>query len=398
VHTKTLHQKTFSIFQLQSWIYNCYTRHFVETLCCLAFFCILFYNIMLFVGIVRMFNIPLDTTQSVAEQTSVEYEWVISFTDYYFLPLMLLIGMQSIILFTYKLKTKKLIVFEPRVPFDFGIFGTAVVLRIRFLGTYDELFADGDLTYLNMWTVFTFCLAIRVFLCFSIDSNFGPILRMLYATLIDISSFLMVFLMILLAFTLTYHQLFYKSPGYETIQSTATTLVSAALGSFDLNAFVDREELGYALLSVWIVIATILILNVLIAFLSRRYEEMAPQTTADYVSLLFVYIQSTKFTPEYGGLVMFPLPFTIFLIPFVPLYFLPVDKQRLSANLAKLSYLPMLLVAVICFALHCVVMSLCSYFKNSIILAVELNTRLHKRVRNLAKWGFVGPFYLTYLS
>jgi hypothetical protein len=398
MHTKTLHQMIFSIFQLQSWINNCYTRHFVETVDSLVLVILYVYIIAIYVSMAKKNKRPLDISSDTGEQLLSDFDYLGDFTDMFFLPLLFMIGLQTLVITIHKLKSGKMLLFDSRIPFDIATVICAIFLRTRFLGSYTQQFVDGDVAYDYFWMVLGFCLFMRAFLCFAVDSNFGPILRMLYSTFIDIYKFLMIFAMILLVFSVSYHTMFYESPGYQTILECAATLFSAALGSYDYYVFVEREDLGYFALSVWIVIATIVILNVLIAFLSNRYEEMAPQTDADYVSLLFVYIQSTKFTPEYGGLVMFPLPFTIFLIPFVPLYFLPIDKQRLSVNLAKLSYLPMLLVAVICFALHCVVMSLFSYFKNLIKTAVEPNTRLHKRVRNLAKWGFVGPFYLTYLS
>jgi hypothetical protein len=398
MHTKTLHQKIFSIFQLQSWIYNCYTRHFVETLSTLAIVSLQVFTIVKYVNTAKQYKKPLDITLKSQDELTCDLDFIQNSSDILFLPFLFLLGIQAIIIFIHKLKSGMLLITDPRVPFDLTLVICAIFLRTRFLGSYNQMFVDGDVLYEYFWMVLGFCLFMRAFLCFAVDSNFGPILRMLYSTFIDIYKFLMIFAIILLVFSVSYHIVFYESPGYQTILECAATLFSAALGSYDFYVFVEREDLGYFALSVWIVIATIVILNVLIAFLSNRYEEMAPQTDADYVNLLYIYTQRIKFTPEYGGLVMFPLPFTILLIPFVPLYFLPIDKQRLSANLAKLSYLPMFLVALIVFALQCVVVSLCSYFKNFFILAVELNTRLHKRVRNLAKWVIVGPFYLTYLS
>jgi hypothetical protein len=126
---------------------------------------------------------------------------------------------------------------------------------------------------------------------------------------------------------------------------------------------------------------------------------MAPQTNADYVSVIFVFMQTTRFTPEYGGLVMFPLPLTLLLIPFVPLYFVPIDKQRLSAFLAKLSYFPVFLIAVLCFALPCALWSVYSYFKILWMLASDPDAaKLLKKLGNLVKWMLIGPFYLSFLS
>jgi hypothetical protein len=399
IHTKTLQQKTFSIFQFQSWIYNCNVRHFVETGVSLAFLCCLVYLILGYIDFMKVYRRHLSKTADDIESAIDTFDTLSKFSDRVFLPFMCIIGAQTVTKLTYKFKAQMLFIPDPREIFDIIIVIFAASLWSKSLGSYQEQADEGRSSYEYFWTGLTFCLSMRVFLCFSTDYQFGPLLRMFYATFVDIGRFLLIFVMILFVFSVSFHCLFYETPSYDSILNSTVTLISSTLGNFDFFAFVSRENEGLFLLAVWILISTILILNILIAFLSKRYEEMAPQTDADFVSLLFVFIQTTRFTPEYGGLVMFPLPFTLLLIPFIPLYFLPVDKRRLSAILAKLSYTPMFLFAVGCFAVHCAVRSLYSYFIVFWMLAADpRKVKTMKRLKSLAKWVFIGPFYLAFLS
>jgi hypothetical protein len=399
LHTKPLKQKSFSFLQLQSWIYNCNVRHYLETLTSVVLMCFLLNLLVDYVDVAKSVPKPLDTTPDEGDAFNTKFNRITESQDNRFLPFMLLIGLQSLIQILYKVKTDIISLTDSRGFFDILIFLAASFIRLRVFGSYEDQSNNDSNIYGSLWAIITFSLAMRVFLCFSVDHKFGPILRMLYSAFIDASRFLMIFGMILVVFAASFFVLFYKTPEYGTLQDSVFTLVSAALGSFDYYVFVDDEYLGYVLLNVWLVIASILILNMLIAFLSARYEEMAPQTNADYVSVIFVFMQTTRFTPEYGGLVMFPLPLTLLLIPFIPLYFVPIDKQRLSAFLAKLSYFPVFLIAVLCFALHCALWSAYSYFKILWMLASDPSkVRLIKRVRNLLNWVLTAPFYLTFLS
>eukprot|EP00359_Climacostomum_virens_P000889 CAMPEP_0204896990 /NCGR_PEP_ID=MMETSP1397-20131031/487_1 /ASSEMBLY_ACC=CAM_ASM_000891 /TAXON_ID=49980 /ORGANISM="Climacostomum Climacostomum virens, Strain Stock W-24" /LENGTH=349 /DNA_ID=CAMNT_0052064687 /DNA_START=231 /DNA_END=1280 /DNA_ORIENTATION=+ len=192
--------------------------------------------------------------------------------------------------------------------------------------------------------------------------------------------------------------MFYGSIGYGSLEETIRTLFSAALGSFEYDVFIAREELGTVALTIWIVVAMILILNILTAVLITRYEGLTHQVNSDFVSMLFVYIQSTTFTPEYGAMVLFPLPFTFMLIPFVPLYFLKVDKVKLTAFLAKVSYLPMLCLAIVCFSLYNLMWGFYAHFRVVWMLTRDVSINRSDRAANLAKWIIMGPWYVTYLG
>jgi hypothetical protein len=398
IHSAPLMQKSTSLFQFQSWVYNCQIRHQVETRSSIAFLAMLIYIVVTYVNSVAAFRTPLNYDTDDFNTSNDNFDRMQYVGDYFFLPFSNLTGIQALIRLLYKHKAGHLTNSDPRMPFDLIILVVAALIQARFFGSYSSEVANGNYRYEFMWGILLFSYAMRVFLCFAINYKFGPTLRMLFATFIDITTFLLIFAMIMFVFSMTFYNLFYDTKEYETIPDAFLTLLSAALGSFDFSVFETRRPLGTVLLLVWIVIATILILNILIALLSKRYEELAPQADADFVSLLITYISTTKFLPEYGGLVLFPLPTTMFLLPFVPLYFTSIDKVKLSTILAHVSYVPCLLVGVVYFALYNAVWSVRAYFAILWMLSKDHLQDNSKVISGVLKWLIAGPFYLVLLA
>lgn len=397
VHCKTLTPKSTSLFQLQSWIKNCNIRHYVETLSTICFAALLVHVLTTYINSIKLIEHPLDLSNYELQGINQDIDQIEIIWSNYFLLFSILNGVQSLIKLWYKHQMGFLSISDPRLPFDLVILISALVFRCRLFGDYDYQDKDRRNYYEFVWAVFTFCYIMRVFLCFSIDSKFGPILRMLFSTFIDTCRLLLVFLAIMLCFAVTSYNLFYESIGYRSIEETLITLFSASLGTFDFYTFVKRAVLGRAFLSIWIVVSTILILNILIAVIGKRYERLATLAQADFVSLMLIYIQTTAFTPEYGGLVVFPLPLTLLCIPFLPLYLLPINKVKLSSFLAKISYCPMMVVAVVCFLIYNLGLGLVTYVKLVVLL-------MHERWKSNAKstsvllWVVAGPVYLAFLS
>jgi hypothetical protein len=272
-----------------------------------------------------------------------------------------------------------------------------IIVRARVFGEYSSS-NNTDEPNEYIWTLITFALAARILLIFMIDEKLGPIIRMLYSTLKDSLGFLLIFTIILVAFTMASHMLFYPSRSYSTIDNSFLTMVSAALGSFDFYEFETRTEIGKIFLVVWIVIAAILILNTLIAVMSMRYEELMPQADADYVCLLLSYIDSAKYTDKYGGLVITPAPLNLLTAPLAVLYLTPIDKTNLSFMIARISYAPIMLLGVLCFVIYNVVYSVFRYFENFVRIYRNDETTLREKLREKMRWIVYGPCYLAYLS
>jgi hypothetical protein len=95
---------------------------------------------------------------------------------------------------------------------------------------------------------------------------------------------------------------------------------------------------------------------------------------------------------------MFPLPFTFLLVPFIPLYFLPIDKARVSMFLARVSYLPLYLLAVISFILFNLLLSPLCYIKVMTSIALDPLLDTHKKLSALWRWAVAGLPYLVFLS
>lgn len=398
IHKSELNQHSISMFQYQSWVNNCNVRHSIESASLLAFLCLLIYILFLYLSARRIYMKVADHSKNDISSAKDDMDSMTSLGDYAFLPYALLLGFQSLSKVIFKFKMNILNKVDPRFILDGVIFVTATMIWFRVFGSYESESTSKNLIYEYVWGVMSFTFSSRVFLSFAVDYSFGPILRMLFSTFVSTVRFLLIFFVVMTCFSITFYNFFYDSPGFNGLTQSMITLFTAALGTFDYYAFESRKELGMVMLTVWIVLATIFLLNILIAVLSSRYEQLTSQTDSDFVSLLFLYVQTTKFDKNFGGLVIFPMPFSCLLIPFVPLYLTSIDKAKLTVVLAKLSYVPMLCTAIVSFAAYNAIWSVYAYFKVGLMFSFDVMICKMQRAKNCLKWAVGGPPYLLYLS
>jgi hypothetical protein len=391
IHTQKASLNYTSSFQLTSWINSCSIRHLVETLSSSLFAVVLVYIITEYTKASRKSINSLDLTVDENEAVNDKYYQLERLYDNYFFNFSFILGASALIKLMYQRLTNQASTTDPRLPFDIVIFISALILRTR----WNEYMGDVGKV---LWGVMSFAYTIRVLLCFVVNQNFGPTLRMMYSTFVDIIPFMSVFGVILICFAVSFHNFFYESPGYETLKASCTTLISAALGSFDFYSFESRKDLGFVLVMVWILIANILILNILIAVLSSRYEALSPQANADFVSLIVTYNQSLSFHPKYGGMIVFPPPLTILVVPFLPLYLLPINKEKLTNFLARLSYVPLFLFSVTSFFLCNLAFVPVCFIKTLVNISLDPRLVRTNKLTALCKWCFAGVPYLLFLT
>jgi hypothetical protein len=388
-HRRPLEAKCSSVFQLSSWVHSCSIRHSLETVSSIYSTIVMVYIISTYTRFALKYTNPLDLSEHQQSNLQEELDGVKMLIDYYFVPYSLLVGANTLIKALYRKLTDQQQLVDPRFLFD-------ILICVSALGIKAATNSVNVVEY--FWAVLAFSYTMRVLLCLIIDQHIGPILRMLFSTFLDITRFMLVFTVILLCFAVSFHNLFYDTEGYSTLSQSLTTMISAALGSFDFYSFTSRDTLGHILLLVWVVIANILILNILIAVLSSRYTALAPQANADYVSLLVAYHQTSNYVPTYGGMIVFPLPLTGLLIPFLPLYLLPVSKERVTSLLVWWSYLPVCLVAVTCFTLCNILMTPICYAKILVKIACDPMLSKINRIAPFVKWLVGGLPYLAFLT
>mmetsp|Transcript_13926 Transcript_13926/g.26101 ORF Transcript_13926/g.26101 Transcript_13926/m.26101 type:complete len:831 (+) Transcript_13926:274-2766(+) len=399
VHQKKLEQRTVSVFQYTSWLNNCNIRHSVETTSWVVETVLIFYCLIRYLDIRQFLMAAANyTAEEIQEKTDV-FDSINEITDNVVFPFGLMNGLYAVVKLFYKYKLHFRYSHDFRLLFDLTIFVSCFIINFRMLGSLESQLKPGSTAlYEYFWGALIFAVTFRTLINFAVEEKFGPIIRMLISTFLDTIRFLLIFAMILVCFSMTFYNLFYGAKGYSSFSDSLLTLFAAALGQFDFYVFTQREELGKLMLALWIVISTILILNILIAVLSSRYNKLAPQASADYINILLTNIRTTVFTPEYGGLVVFPLPFTLVLAPFIPLYFLPIKKAKLTLYLSYLSYAPMFLVGMVTFSVCNAIFSLKAFFLIACMFASNSSIGATRKVVTVARWVCVGPWYLGYLT
>lgn len=397
IHKMCLQPKIQSYFQLRSWLYHCGVRHAFEAFGTLVMTSYLMYIIISYTKLQQLASKPNDLTEEQGLQIKDDFATIFTAGDQVLLVYVTLNIMQAISITVYKFLTKPTLKVDPRMPFDVILGASIIQISPRLYGPYVE--GDGEATpYEYIWALMSFAFLMKLLLVIVVDDKLGPILRMLYCTFVDVLRFLGIFAIILLIFSVAANLLFYQSPNFHNLQTTILTLMSAALGSVDFYAFERRELAGAIFLAVWIVVAAILIMNVLIAVLSSRYEQLSPQADADYVSLLLTFIDGAAFTDDYGGLVVASTPANVMTIPFSLLYMLPINKRRLTVFLAKLSFVPLFLCGLLSFMAFNAYWSIVSYIENFVWILKDDEKTSAEKAKNATAWMCLGGFYLTYLN
>jgi hypothetical protein len=244
------------------------------------------------------------------------------------------------------------------------------------------------------YAVVMFSISLRIASILTQTRTFGPWIRMIFIITKSTLTFLVLFVLVVLSFATGFVFLFRKDGEYfGSIQLSIRTLFQWSVGGIDTSIFTHREELGSILAIVWAFASTIILLNLLIAVLSARYEDLAPKITADYVSIMYQAYSQTRYTEPYGALIIAPAPFNFLTFPLLPLYLLfPKVAPKLDKWFVLGSYQVLFLAAVCLFACYAILISLFVYFH----VCYDLISK--RRYLKLPIWLLLSPFYLVYLA
>jgi hypothetical protein len=106
----------------------------------------------------------------------------------------------------------------------------------------------------------------------SIFKQLGQLVVMIFAMSKELVSFLVVFLMSILGFGIAFHSLFPDVEGFRSSGATVLTLFDAALGGHEFQPFRGHtyEDVGVAVMIVYVVFVVIILLNLIIARMTVR--------------------------------------------------------------------------------------------------------------------------------
>jgi hypothetical protein len=232
----------------------------------------------------------------------------------------------------------------------------------------------------------------RIFFKFLVYKSVGPIIRIIYMIILEISRYLMVYVVSLLSFAYFGYFLFFREGrDFSTLQDSIKTTLSLGLGNLDFGSVSERYEVGVAYVCIWVFFSSVILINLLIAVLSNTYESLSTQASADHIAMLYSYYSSNRYDPQYGALVMFPAPTQVLVLPFVPAL---MRYPAVNLYLCRVSYVPMFLLAILVFTVFQVAWVVPAYVWQSFKAAYELKYKLLVNFKRLFVWVFVGPWYL----
>ena len=110
----------------------------------------------------------------------------------------------------------------------------------------------------------------------SIFKHLGQLVVMIFAMSQELISFLVVFLMSILGFGIAFHSLFPDIESYRSSGATVLTLFDAALGGHEFQSFQGHkyQDVGIAVMIVYVAFVVIILLNLVIARMSCAHEKM----------------------------------------------------------------------------------------------------------------------------
>ena len=387
-----------SMFQLQNWQKNGNLRLIIETVTLFFAFVIMLTTLLLYLDVIKIIDNPASTYEEFLAAAATLNE-ILSFTIVYCAVL----GMSFLYFLqksAYKYLQKESILPTFRDLLDTGLcMDSAMILYLNKSEPLQAILGAAETFALNeiLFSIMFFLCSIRISVILLQTRLFGPVLRMMYVIIKDVGVFLVLYGLLVFSFTVFFVPLFRRDEEYfGSLQKGFRTLFQWTVSGIDGSIFTYREELGSFLTIVWALVSTILVLNILIAMLSTRYEQLSPQITSDYVSILYHSYKQTRYQAPYGALVMAPPPFNLFHLALVPLYLVwPGSAKRLDRLFVLLSYQVMFAIGSFCFAVYNLMLGFAAFW---LALWKVVQTERGRRLGTVLLWFLAGPLYLLYLE
>jgi hypothetical protein len=377
-----------SIFQFNAWKYNATIRQLLEGLLLFVLFIHSLYMTSIYIKAAKVDANHLGHSAQEIQSAKDDMDSVKSAIDIYLLFLLLL-ALNLGFKFLYKFFLKEEVFPDPRVVTDLVLTVCALCFKLEVFGSVDTYTSN----YEYVWAVMFSVILIRASLVLTITRQYGPILRMIQIVIIDVSKYLSVYFISICVFAVAANLLFFREgEEYETFSRSMITMFESSLGGFDFTVFAWRKYTGWVFLTVWIFFSAVILLNLLIAVLSSRYDEINPQANADYASLLYTYYSFSRYTHTYGALVIFTVPWNALLVPFVPLFFFKRTAAKANFYLAHVSYLLLLVFTFVLFTILNLVLIPYVYIKKLRQLVTAKD--LPQKSRVVASWVFLGLGFL----
>jgi len=224
----------------------------------------------------------------------------------------------------------------------FLLMGTLTLdLHKKYMGDGNEL-EDLDPILFNagLHSVLVTCIWVRLMSVLITSKRFGPLLRMIYLMSLEVVNFFLIYICLGLCSAAVFTAMFNKTNANMIDFSTSLrTLFAASLANFDLEGFTDNIALGGILLSIYLLISYVMLLNLLIALLSNIYSDLKDRVDSEHRAVVISYYDRLYWNDKYGFLIFLPPPFTFLTILFVPFFIFKKNTEELNTRLCQVFYI-----------------------------------------------------------
>ena len=256
-------------------------------------------------------------------------------------------------------------------------------------------YADFNNGYLEYHVAMMALLWMGVLFSLKISRIIGPLIIIFIAMMKDIVIFLVVFIIQLLIFACIGNILFVAIiDKYDTFMNCLLTLYQASLGEFDYDDFNfydnNRRTLGKCYLTIFLLLNTILAINLLIAILSTTYAILSARSTPLFLIENIKQRPLYKYSKRYGSLVSSFFPFYLFVPFFAPLL-LNKNKKKNNNIILHFEFIP---IYIILHALFLVVSLFLLPFTYLKIIIHKIRLIQRGKYKNHTKWVGIVQLFL----
>ena len=195
---------------------------------------------------------------------------------------------------------------------------------------------------------------------------------------------------------------FNYSPMCSDFSTNVFYLIGGYIQNFNAKNFTDLITFGQSLFMIYVIVSSILLLNLLVAALNSAYEEMNKKVDASHRSVIISYFRRYKWNNKYGYLIFLTSPLDILNLFILPITYCFKEDTRLNINksIVKFYFLFYFAIILLVFMFSTLILLPFSYLKALFyLLSVqnELNISNAFKILNIIKWIIGGGFYLIYV-
>lgn len=165
--------------------------------------------------------------------------------------------------------------------------------------------------------------------------SIGPFISMTLLIFREIYSFFIIFLGINLCSSAIFTLLFQSTPGYEKLDLSFRTLYMATIGPYVIDNFKDnRLAFGAVVLSIFLLISHILILNLLVGIVTNVFTIFQQRIESEHRSVVITRYYENRWSDDCGVLILLPTPINALSLLFSPLILCGNSKKwnRILSN------------------------------------------------------------------